>query len=212
MALVAGGTALLAKKGHRLHRGAGNDFTLATRIMATSGARIAFRKPEAITPLVGLLTTCLLASSWLTVRGAFERGRLLPSLICASVALALAAAFLHHGLEHHGLEARHGPSGLKDGFPPEPHFFFALVALLPGVLDARALVGTAANDTGRVTRHLWRMSFALLLATASFFGGPGAQPFPEPLQGSPLLLVPQLAMAIALVFWLVRVLHFKRVG
>ena len=99
-----------------------------------------------------------------------------------------------------------------DGFPAGPHFVFAAIALLAGALDLRSALRPPSGTASRLAGHLWRMGFALLLATASFFGGPGVQAFPEPLRDSPLLLVPQLAVAGLLVYWLARVPRSGRRG
>ena len=57
----------------------------------------------------------------------------------------------------------------------------------------------------RLARHLWRMGFAMFIATASFFVG---QPkvFPEPLRGAFALRAIPVVMFIAVtLYWLVRV-------
>ena len=56
----------------------------------------------------------------------------------------------------------------------------------------------------RITRHIWRMCVALLIAAFSFFLGQ-QQVFPASVRGSPLLLVPEIAVLGVMVFWLVRV-------
>jgi hypothetical protein len=57
----------------------------------------------------------------------------------------------------------------------------------------------------RITRHLWRMSFALWIASASFFLGQAHKFFPVPLQ-SPLIIATPLIVPLAIMFyWLWRV-------
>lgn len=55
----------------------------------------------------------------------------------------------------------------------------------------------------RIARHLWRMSLALLIATASLFLGQ-PQVFPEVLRESVLLSAPVLLIIIMHFFWLIR--------
>jgi putative ABC transport system permease protein len=55
-----------------------------------------------------------------------------------------------------------------------------------------------------LTRHLWRMSFALLIAAMSFFLGQ-AKVFPQPVRIYPLLALPVLAVLVTMLYWLWRV-------
>jgi len=52
-------------------------------------------------------------------------------------------------------------------------------------------------------RHLWRMCFALFIATGSFFLGQ-AKVFPEELRIFPILAAPVLLVLLAMVYWWVR--------
>jgi hypothetical protein len=56
----------------------------------------------------------------------------------------------------------------------------------------------------RIARHLWRMCFALYIATASFFLGQ-SQVFPKAVRSSGLLPVPVLLVIGIMLFWLARV-------
>ena len=62
----------------------------------------------------------------------------------------------------------------------------------------------------RIVRHLWRMCFAMLIATGSFFAGQ-MQVFPElvrksSLLGVPVLMIPVLLVIVTTLYWLVRTL------
>jgi hypothetical protein len=62
----------------------------------------------------------------------------------------------------------------------------------------------------RLVRHLWRMCFAMLIATGSFFAGQ-MQVFPElvrksSLLGVPVLMIPVLLVIVTTLYWLVRTL------
>ena len=56
----------------------------------------------------------------------------------------------------------------------------------------------------RIVRHLWRMSFAFLIAAFSFFLGQ-QKVMPAYMRGSKLLFVPPLLILIVLIYWLCRV-------
>ena len=57
---------------------------------------------------------------------------------------------------------------------------FGVVSLVAGGLDARMLA-RGVEGAHRIARHLWRMCYALWIATMSFFLGQPAV-FPEPLR------------------------------
>jgi len=59
-------------------------------------------------------------------------------------------------------------------------------------------------DTQRLVRRLWRMCFALFIATGSFLAGQDRKLFPSLLQSN-LILIPAILPLILLIFWLIRV-------
>ena len=63
----------------------------------------------------------------------------------------------------------------------------------------------AIEGAKRLTRHIWRMSFAMFMATASFFLGQ-AKVFPEPLRHAiGMRAIPVVLVLVVMVYWLVRV-------
>ena len=58
------------------------------------------------------------------------------------------------------------------------------------------------HGPARLKRHLWRMSVALFIASASFFLGP-VRRIPEPLRVPALRLIPFLVLA-TMAYWLWR--------
>jgi hypothetical protein len=79
----------------------------------------------------------------------------------------------------------------------------APAAIACGTADFRLLTRGGTAGTPRLVRHLWRMTFALWVATASFFLGQ-ADVIPEPLRNFALLSVPLLAVLGTLLYWLWR--------
>ena len=85
------------------------------------------------------------------------------------------------------------------------YFLFGMVALLAVLGDVRVILAKGIQGAHRIARHLWRMCFALLLASISLFVGQ-SQVFPEPLRNSGLLPIPVLLVLLLMFYWLVRVL------
>ena len=170
--------------------------------MSATGAFVAINVPEMLSVSAGVLTFYLVATAWATVirhegeAGVFE-------IIAMLTAFAIAAFTFYFGME-----AFRSETGLLDGFPPGPHFFFGSVALLAGMLDAKMIWSGGVNGKQRIVRHLWRMCFALFIAAASFFLGQ-QQVFPEVLRGTFILATPVLLVLGVMFFWLIRVSFTK---
>lgn len=203
LALVAGAIALYAKKGATLHRRAGTTFACAMGLMSGSGAALAALQPKRLSVVAGLLTFYLVATAWLTVRRPARHayGINAAAMIAALLIGATAVKF--------GLDARAAGNGQLDRMPAALYFAFASVALLAAALDARVLLVGELHGAHRLARHLWRMCFALFLATASFFLGQ-AKVFPAAMQNFALLSVPVLAVVAVTLYWLVRLMKRGR--
>ena len=195
--LVSGGAALVFRKGARLHRAAGNVFFVSMLIMSGIGAAVAPFLPARISTVAGGLTFYLVATAWATVRrregrvGRFESGALLVGLGVAALGVSL------------GWQGAINPKGTLDGLPWQPAFVFAAISGLAAACDLRVILRGGICGAPRIARHLWRMCVALLIAAFSFVGQPKA--IPEALRGSPLLFLPIIAVAVAMIYWLIRV-------
>ena len=77
------------------------------------------------------------------------------------------------------------------------------MAALGAACDLRVIRRGGIEGPARIARHVWRMSLALLIAAGSFAGQPKA--IPAFLRGSPVLVLPMLAVIVLMVFWLIRV-------
>jgi hypothetical protein len=148
--------------------------------------------------LVAILTFYLVATSWVSIRrkapgvGIFEIGAFLVALSVAVVLVTL------------GLQAANRPAGSLADAPLPAYFVFAAIATLAAATDLRMILRGGVSGTQRITRHLWRMCVALLIAAFSFFLGQ-QQIFPVSVRGSPILFLPEIAVLGSLMFWLVRV-------
>ena len=97
------------------------------------------------------------------------------------------------------------PKGLG-GIPAALFFAFAAIAALAAMADVTVIRRGGVAGAQRIARHLWRMSFAMFLATLAFFVGQGAKVFPHAIRETGLLRLPMLIVLALMLFWLARVL------
>lgn len=198
VALLSGAGALALRKGGRWHARAGTAFFASMLVMTATGALIAALKPERGTAAIGLFTFYLVATAWSAARrrdgkpGRIELAAFLWVLGCATALLSF------------GLLGLADPDGRVDSLPWQVHFVFGSVAMLAALFDLAFLWRGRLDGVQRISRHLWRMCVALLIATSSFFQGQQDE-FPEAVRGSTFWYVPALAVLAALIFWGFRV-------
>jgi len=198
--LASGAIALISRKGGPVHRGAGHVFLVSMSVMALSGIYLAAIQAVYITVLAGALTFYLVASSWLTVRQNPHNFR-----VANKTAFILGLCVALYGV---GLSWR-AANGVTDNLgeysvPAAIYFVFTGIAVLAVSTDVRVFVSSRIARKQRILRHLWRMSAPLYIAASSFFTGQ-QQVFPESLQGTAFLSIPEYAVLIIMVFWLVKV-------
>lgn len=200
LAVLAGAVALYAPKGSLLHRRSGMVFAISMLVMTSSAVIIAgFLRPNKMNVVAGLLTFYLVATGWLAIKRPVEQIR---GLAIGFMVLALMASAYAFNVGFDVMAA----GGSMDGIPPQPLFIFGIVGLIAALGDARMLRAGSIQGGRRLARHLWRMTFAMLIATGSGFLGQ-AKFFPEPIRESGLLAVPVLLVLSMLVYWMVRVLR-----
>jgi Predicted membrane protein (DUF2306) len=193
LALGAGALALFARKGGEWHRRAGMVFAMAMLVMTATGAVLAALKPEPLSVTAGLLTFYLVCTGVLTLRRtvAEARGTYRAFML---MALGVGAGALVTALPYVGQPRTGGLVVML--------CIFGGVALLAAVADMRVLAAGHIQGAQRITRHLWRMGLALLIANLSFFLGQ-AKLLPQPLR--PFGFVPVLVVLLVVIWWLVRV-------
>jgi uncharacterized membrane protein len=195
-AIVFGFVALHARKGRPVHVAAGRVFVIAMATMTVSAVSIAaFVNANPGNILAGSMTFYLVATGWLAVRPDPPR--------LAHVALAA----LGFGAGAYGLfiasVAYQAPGRVIAGIPAVVTLVFGVVVLLAASGDLRLLRRGRIVGPARLLRHLWRMGFALWIATASFFLGQ-ADEFPAAVRDSGVLAVPVLVVTGTFLFWGVR--------
>lgn len=203
IALVAGAIALSALKGGSLHRKSGRVFVGAMLFMSASGAVIAAFIPVRVSVVAGMLTFYLVLTSLLTVRRIANNNR---HIDIAAMSLGFITGFL--GIMF-GAMALQTANGALDRYPAAIYFVFGSVALIGATLDARMLLANGINGKHRIARHLWRMCFAMYMATSAFFLGQ-AKLFPDVLRNGWLLSVPVMMVVLAMLYWLTRTLLSRR--
>jgi uncharacterized membrane protein len=204
LALLSGYIALYATKGGPLHRRIGMVFVVAMVTMCTGGMVLAAVRGGpwgGVNFRAGLLTTYLVITALTTVRPLAVGAR---PLHVAGLLAALGVGIVSLTF---GIEAI-ANGGRRNGIPAFPFFLFAFVGLAGAAGDLRVLRYGPFRGTERLTRHLWRMTFALLIAAMSFFFGQ-AKVIPKPIRIPGLLAIPVLAVLATMLYWLWRV-RFRR--
>lgn len=197
--LLSGAAALIARKGSKAHSIAGLTFVVSMTIMASIGAVVSpfLPIPQRANVVAGLLTLYLVISAWQAVR---EKqvipGRLdIAGLIVALSTVATGVLW--------AVQASYSPTGTLDGSPPQAFYVFIIIGTFAAIGDVRLLVSGRLSGTSRLSRHLWRMCVALLIASGSFFLGQ-QRVMPAWMRGSPWLFVPVFAPFVVMLYWLVR--------
>jgi hypothetical protein len=173
-------------------------FVYAMLIMSSTGALMSILNLNVGNVMAGVLTFYLVLTALLTVRRpALEVHAIDRVALLAALTVGLAAVTF-------GIAAVRSATGKVHGLPPPVYFMFGTVALLATIGDLRLMRGWGTGGGFRIKRHLWRMCFALFIATASFFLGP-PQRLPAFLRHSPLRPLPVLLVLVVMLFWLARV-------
>jgi len=207
LGLLSGAIALSFRKGSRPHAVSGTVFFISMLTASAAGAYLAIRNVE-MDNIFGGMTFYLVATAWRTAK---RRGEQTDSLDWIGLAVALtitAAAAIF------GIEAALSPTHMKYGSPASGFVLPGVVALIAAVGDGRLLLRGSISGTQRVTRHLWRMCFALFVASASIFLA-RPQLFPTFLTKTHILFLLGVLPLVMLAFWLIRVQFthaFKNIG
>jgi uncharacterized membrane protein len=199
--LFSGAVAMCFRKGSKGHRVAGNTFVVSMLSLAGSGVYLALIKSQPGNVLGGALTFYLVATAWTTARRRNAGSGIVfwGAFLAVLAVLGVATTF--------GVEAARSSTGLKHDYPPGPYFFLAFVALVAVVGDVRMLVQGGVFGAQRVARHLWRMCFALFIASTSIFLA-RQQLFPPLMRKTGALVFLSFLPLAFMAFWLIRV-RFK---
>ena len=198
LALVFGFLALAAPKGARLHRKSGLLFVGAMVVMGLSGAVIAALTGVLGSVFGGLMAAYLVVSGLTTVRPLAAGSRWLD---LGGIVVAFGVGLFTIG---GAVETLASGAFARNGVPVPMSLFIGSIAVSAGVGDLRILRSGPLHGARRIARHLWRMCFALFVASGSFFLGQ-ADEIPEPLRIWPVLTLLAVLPLLALLYWLWRV-------
>ena len=197
-ALAAGFLALYSQKGRLVHRRAGRVFAYAMLAMTGTGALAALTyRPNRGTVVAGLVTFYLVATGLLTVIRTVKQA---PRLYDTLFGFGFFATVAGWGL---GLYALGLPGRTLDHLPAGAILMFAVVGTLGVVGDARLLRAGDIQGGPRLRRHLWRMTYALWVATTSFFYGQARQ-LPDWFREAHLNHYLVLLVTVTLLYWLLK--------
>lgn len=197
VALISGFLAIAVAKGGQMHRRAGLVFVVSMLVMGVFGSAVALYEVK-VTGVGALLTAYFVFTGLNTVRPFAGMGR------AQQVAL-MVVALLIAGFEYTiGFIALNSPRGAIQGVPGGMMLFIGTIALLAAIGDWRVIRDGGIQGTRRLARHLWRMCFALFIASGSFFFGQ-MRFVPKPLRIMPLMAALGVGPLVVLLYWMWRV-------
>ncbi|SFR45267.1 hypothetical protein SAMN04488005_2121 [Yoonia tamlensis] len=203
LAVIVGAIALASRKGRKVHTNAGRVFVVSMGAASVLGAVLGALKYETfwITFHAGILGATLVSSGVLAVR---IHAHGIKKWFIAVAGLNFLNAF---SLFIAGWYATTLPNAYLFGFAAEDYFFLFGMAAIAGVGDIRMIFGAQISNRQRIAQHLLRMCIGFFIAAGSAFTGPGASAFPEVVQNSGILSLPELAIIILMLFWLWKTLR-----
>ena len=195
-ALGSGFVAVVAAKGGRSHRSAGIVFVASMLLMAIFGALVGAYEMK-MTAVGGAFSAYLVFTGLTTVRPLASGKAQQTSLMVVALLIALFELTV-------GVVALGRPRRAINGVPAGMILFIGMVALFASVGDWRMIRAGGIRGARRLARHLWRMCFALFVASGSFFLGQ-MKFVPEPVRILPLMFALGVAPLIVLLYWMWRV-------
>lgn len=203
LAVVVAAIALGARKGRKIHVRAGRIFVISMGLSSLLGAGLGALKYETfwITIHAGFLGATLVTSGVLAVRIRETRAKQL--FVAAAVVNFLNAT----GLIMAGWVATTLPGARLFGFAAADYFFLFALAAIALIGDVVLMSGKQISGKHRIAQHLLRMCIGFFIAAGSAFTGPGASAFPEAVQQSGVLSLPELTIALLMLHWLWKTLR-----
>jgi len=196
VAILSGMIALFAKKGARWHIKIGNAFFFSMLVMSITAVFLAWYQPYRTSLYVGFLTLYLVTTAQRTLKNIGGKNTYFEALALVYIlGLFIAGVIFCNQLLISGQKL-----GMIDYFL----FFYTGMAGLGAVLDITVVYRGGIYGRKRMARHIWRMCFALWIATGSLFLGQ-AKVFPKIMRDPLLLATPVLLVVVMWFFWLIKV-------
>ena len=206
LAIVLGAVALSVKKGGNIHRRSGLLFVYAMLVMGVSASILSVLKGRDVgNVFAGVLTAYFVGTALTTVRPVSSWTRFINA-VALTVAVVLAAGCVFSGvrlINMRGLDS----GGVSFRTSGVMSLIIAAVLFMAAAGDVRTMRFGMPRGGPRLSRHLWRMCFALFIAAGSFFSVRErvAQILPEPFTTGPMRALPIVLLFGAMFYWLWRV-------
>jgi hypothetical protein len=171
-------------------------------VMGFTASIIGFLKsPMDSNVRAGFLIAYFVITALTTVRPVTQRTRVADRTLLA-IAIVLALFAIVNSVRIYRL-----PGHVFEGIPFVAPLLIGIVLVLAIAGDVRVLRSGMPRGGARLSRHLWRMCFALFIAAASFFSirERVAKILPEPFTTAPMRALPILLLFATMFFWLWRV-------
>lgn len=196
VSIVSGMIALFAKKGARWHIKTGNIFFYAMLVMSITAVFLAWYQPYRTSLYVGFLTLYLVTTAQRTLQNVGGKNTYFEPLALVYILGLFAAGviFCNQLLV----------AGKKLGMIDYFLFFYTGMAGLGALLDITVVYRGGIYGRKRMARHVWRMCFALWIATGSLFLGQ-TKVFPKIIRDPLLLSTPVILVIVMWFFWLIKV-------
>lgn len=202
LGFLSGAVALFLRKGSRWHALIGGVFVVTMVTLTLTGIEMAIVKSQPGNILGGAVTFYLVATAWMTAR---RRAFTLGWMDWVAVSFAAILSAIEATL---GIEALRSSTGMIYDYSAGPYFFLGTVAVISMLGDVRLMVRRTQTSRQRMSRHLWRMCFALFIAAASIFLS-RSQLFPLFMRRSGMLYALTFFPLILMFFWLLRLRFAK---
>jgi hypothetical protein len=206
LAIVLGFVALFVKKGGTIHRRSGMLFVYAMLVMGMTASILEFIRSAAATNVVAALMSVYFVGTALTTVRPPSRWTRVINGAALTVAVGLAFVAIVGGVKAVSSPAL-SPGGVPFRTIGVMSFILAAVLLLAAAGDVRIMRSGMCRGGPRLTRHLWRMCFAMFIAAGSFFSirQRVAKILPEPFTTGPMRALPILLLFSVMFYWMWRV-------
>jgi hypothetical protein len=151
---------------------------LSMLLISIGGASLTLFLPQSGSGLAGALAVYLTLTAWMAIRRTDSADYF--DFFALLTALCIVAGAVGVGLTASGSNALWA-------------FVLAAIAAVAAGGDLRRLIQGPIRGKSRLTRHLWRLGAALLIATGSA----------ATVGGSTLLFVIELSVLVSLIFWII---------
>lgn len=201
--LLAGAFALFSKKGTSLHKNSGKLFTAGMIMIGTAGSILAYMVNRPETLIIGIIMIYLVGSATAAIKrkenntGLFEISALL-----LAISVAIVSGYIGYTVSY--------DNGHSTAKVPAV-FYFLLSGFLSfcSALDLRVIIRGGVSGAQRISRHVWRICLAFLIAVTSIFLG-NTHIFSDAIRNTNILFAPSIIVIILLVYWMLRVTFTDR--